>query len=139
MPRPAAVLLAALLAALARGQETTDTPNRKTCIRALYQLGLQGDGSTVDSCVGCDPTRPLCAKGCRAKIDLVMAVCEGVVLPEGFSFDPNKRTVADLKWTREGKKGFMIAINRCGCSGGARAATTVAMAALVVGVLLAGG
>jgi hypothetical protein len=53
-------------------------------------VAAAGDGSTPGSCMSCDPTRPVCAHNCQAKINDMYYACDGVCLPDGYYFDPSK-------------------------------------------------
>ncbi len=48
-----------------------------------------GNGTTPLSCMDCDPTYPVCAFGCQAKVGLLYDTCDSICLPDGFFFDPS--------------------------------------------------
>lgn len=61
-----------------------------TCVQATLALSTTGDGTSPDSCAGCDPALETCTPGCQAYIDKVYYQCDSVCLPDGYYFDPRK-------------------------------------------------
>mmetsp|Transcript_2316 Transcript_2316/g.3557 ORF Transcript_2316/g.3557 Transcript_2316/m.3557 type:complete len:99 (+) Transcript_2316:130-426(+) len=64
--------------------------NTHECVRATRKIANRGDGTTVNSCMSCDPTYGVCPDGCQNKIDKMYYACDGVCLPDGYFFDPRK-------------------------------------------------
>src|SRR5689334_16297132 len=87
---------------------TPDDSTAKRCIRGIHMLTFFcpfldylydvlvasimtefGDGSTPESCMGCDPALPTCAVGCQNLVDAMYRHCDGVCLPDGYYHDPS--------------------------------------------------
>jgi hypothetical protein len=54
---------------------------------ATELLGSTGDGSNPESCISCDPARPVCFDGCQQKIAKLYMECDGICLPTGYYYD----------------------------------------------------
>ena len=59
-------------------------------LAAAKALARNGDGTTVTSCMGCDPTQGECYFNCQAKVDALYKYCDSGCLPDGYFYDPRK-------------------------------------------------
>ena len=57
---------------------------------ASRKLAKNGNGTSPDSCMLCDPAIPTCPFGCQKHVTKLYRNCKGVCLPDGFYFDPSK-------------------------------------------------
>lgn len=57
---------------------------------ATRKITKAGDGTTEDSCMGCDPTLKDCFSDCQRLVDQLYRQCDDVCLPDGYYFDPRK-------------------------------------------------
>mmetsp|Transcript_10901 Transcript_10901/g.14194 ORF Transcript_10901/g.14194 Transcript_10901/m.14194 type:complete len:154 (+) Transcript_10901:249-710(+) len=92
---------------------STDNANQ-LCVETCQDIYYQGDGSTTLSCMSCRPASGTCASGCQNLIDLMYVRCDGVILPDGFYYDP-EQTLSGC-WN-DVKDDIKIAVERCGCDG----------------------
>lgn len=83
------------------------------CVHATNKLRKAGDGSTTDSCFGCNPALPKCAVGCQRMVDRLYKVCDRVCLPDGYYYDSRER----LKgcWV-DVLPQIKVHVERCGCN-----------------------
>lgn len=59
-------------------------------------MSRAGDGTTIDSCMGCDPALPDCFPTCQALVDQLYTQCDSVCLPDGYYFDPRKLSILNI-------------------------------------------
>jgi hypothetical protein len=57
---------------------------------AVADVKDNGDGSTLASCMSCDPTKGECFFNCQTKIDAMYKFCAAGSLPDGYYYDPSK-------------------------------------------------
>mmetsp|Transcript_9885 Transcript_9885/g.9619 ORF Transcript_9885/g.9619 Transcript_9885/m.9619 type:complete len:126 (-) Transcript_9885:6-383(-) len=77
------------------GKKTENT--NANCIKAVADIKRNGDGSSVASCMSCDPTKKDCFFNCQAKIDLMYKYCADGSLPDGYYYDP--KSLLKDSWT----------------------------------------
>lgn len=104
----------------ASGQEET-TLSAHSCIHATRKLHKNGDGTTEESCMSCDPALADCFFNCQDLIDKVYTSCKDVCLPDGYYFDP----LSTIDGCFENNRGIMkIKFERCGCNSAYKVITT---------------
>ena len=70
------------------------------CIKVADDIRMWGsemDPVTYNEpCMACDPTQSRCPKKCQSKVNSLYTKCDGVRMPDGFFFDPNKELTGEL-------------------------------------------
>ena len=94
-----------------------------------------GGLATSKPCMSCDPTESTCAPGCQQRIAEMYVACDGVTMPDGFYFDPNKQVTG--RWNKEAKAKLKIEVEKCGCSAAVRGAAGSPLVALALAGALA--
>lgn len=104
----------------------------RACIATILLINLYNSNDPDNQCIGCDPVQDT---GCPATPDMennkaktpcqelisdMHWNCDGVVLPDGYYYDP-QRTITGA-WGADGKASDVktrlnVAIGRCGCVG----------------------
>ena len=93
----------------------------------------EGDLTNIKTCISCEPTRQACPRGCQPLINQLYVACDGVELPDGWYFDPDKQITG--KWNDRVKAELKIQVERCGCSAATRGASSSPLALLLVAAL----
>jgi len=93
-------------------------------IARQYQENLESavEGMVFEEtqCLGCQQSQAFCPSGCQATIANLMEFCEGVTLPDGYSYDPPIDGVGTItgEWSDEVVQQIVVAAGRCGCNPG---------------------
>ena len=80
----------ALLAAIALVLLRDASANLHTCVHITNKIRKNGDGSTEESCMGCDPVHKECYPTCQNMISTMFRNCADVCIPDGYYYDPSK-------------------------------------------------
>lgn len=108
------------------------SPGVHQCVHVVTKLAKYGDGSTVGSCMGCDPAVPYCDLLCKPIVQKLFYQCKGICLPDGYFFDPSN--TLNGCWN-DNVEEIKVQVGRCGCSASSKIYTMSILSFLLVIVI----